>query len=229
MPQLTPLQRRQLNGVHPDLVKVVERFAQLYGKPFMVLEGLRSLARQKQLLAQGATTTLNSRHLTGHAVDICPIGPDGKASWAWPHYYPLAATMKQAAKDVGVPIEWGGDWRKFKDGPHWQLPWKAYPATKGVGFLNLTPEEEHEAFQYEPTDYETDAGAATKSVVTAGGGGLVGYGLAADPIVDLVNTLTGQQSELTSGDAVRVVLAAAIIGLSIWYAFKKARSPTNAP
>lgn len=229
MTQLTALQLRQLKGVHPDLVKVVVRFAELYGKPFMVLEGIRSLARQKLLLAQGATTTLNSRHLTGHAVDICPIDPaTRKASWAWPLYYPLAATMKQAAKDVGVAIEWGGDWRKFKDGPHWQLPWKAYPATSGNGFLNLTSEEEHEVFQYDPTDYETDAGAATKSVATAGGGGLVGYGLAADPIVDLVNTLTGQQYELTSGDVVRVVLAAAIVGLSLWYAFKKAR-PSHAP
>lgn len=224
--QLTPLQRRQLKGVHPDLVKVVECFAQLYGQPFMVLEGLRTLARQKKLLADGATTTLNSRHLTGHAVDICPIGPDGKASWAWPHYYPLAAAMKQAAKLTGVSIEWGGDWRKFKDGPHWQLPWKSYPATRGTGFLNLTPEEEHEAFQYAPTDYETDTGAATKSVATAGAGGLVGYGLVADPAADLVNVLTGQQGELTSGDVVRVGLAAVIVGLSLWYAYKKAR-PSN--
>ena len=99
---------------------------------FRVLEGVRTMERQKQLLAQGATTTLKSRHLTGHAVDIAPfLDTDGdgdkEVSWHWPHYSALASVMKASAKAVSVPIEWGGDWRTFKDGPHWQLPWKQYP------------------------------------------------------------------------------------------------------
>jgi peptidoglycan L-alanyl-D-glutamate endopeptidase CwlK len=115
-----------LEGVHPDLVKVMKRAIEISDLDFTVLEGLRTLATQKRYLAQGATRTLRSRHLTGHAVDIAPwIG--GKVRWDWPLYYRLEKIVKQAAKDVGVIVEWGGDWRTFKDGPHWQLPWKLYP------------------------------------------------------------------------------------------------------
>lgn len=116
----------RLVGVHPDLVKVMERAIEISDLDFTVLEGMRTLATQKKYLAQGATRTLRSRHLTGHAVDIAPwIG--GKVRWDWPLYYRLEKIVKQAAKDVGVTVEWGGDWRTFKDGPHWQLPWKLYP------------------------------------------------------------------------------------------------------
>lgn len=127
--KLSAKDRERLKGVHPDLVRVVERAAEITDRPFVILEGRRTLARQKQLLAQGATTTLNSRHLTGHAVDIAPLDTKGKESFSWPLYYPLAKIMKQAAKDVGVSIVWGGDWKDFLDGPHWELPWKIYPAT----------------------------------------------------------------------------------------------------
>lgn len=117
---------KRLEGVHPDLVKVMKRAIEISDLDFTVLEGLRTLATQKRYLAQGATRTLRSRHLTGHAVDIAPwIG--GKVRWDWPLYYRLADVVKQAAEDVGVKVEWGGDWRTFKDGPHWQLPWKLYP------------------------------------------------------------------------------------------------------
>lgn len=94
---------------------------------FTVLEGLRTLARQKQLLAKGATTTMRSRHLDGHAVDLGAIVA-GQIRWDWPLYYKLAEVVKAAAQAEQVPIEWGGDWRKFKDGPHWQLPWARYPS-----------------------------------------------------------------------------------------------------
>jgi peptidoglycan L-alanyl-D-glutamate endopeptidase CwlK len=118
--------RKRLEGVHPDLVRVVERAISLTPLDFTVLEGLRTLERQKQLKAQGATRTLNSRHLTGHAVDLAPF-VDGEVRWDWPLYHRLAKFVKQAAAELGVPIEWGGNWRSFKDGPHWQLPWKDYP------------------------------------------------------------------------------------------------------
>jgi peptidoglycan L-alanyl-D-glutamate endopeptidase CwlK len=119
----------RLEGVHPDLVRVVKKAAAMSALDFTVLEGLRTPARQRQLFSQGATKTLNSRHLTGHAVDLAPmIG--GKVSWDWPLYHQLAAVMKAAAKAENVPITWGGDWRTFKDGPHWELPWKQYPKGK---------------------------------------------------------------------------------------------------
>ena len=116
----------RLNGVHPDLVKVVKRAIQLTPVDFTVLEGLRTVERQKQLVAQGASKTMKSRHITGHAVDLAPV-IDGEVRWDWPLYKQIAPAVKQAAKEVGVPIEWGGDWLRFKDGPHWQLPWRKYP------------------------------------------------------------------------------------------------------
>lgn len=123
---LGPRSISRLADVHPDLVRVVRRAATMSSLDFTVLEGLRTLPRQKQLLAQGATRTLNSRHLTGHAVDLAPmIG--GTVSWDWPLYHRLAEIVKAAAEHEDVPITWGGDWENFKDGPHWELPWKQYP------------------------------------------------------------------------------------------------------
>ena len=123
---LGPRSIARLQDVHPDLVRVVRRAAVMSSLDFTVLEGMRTLLRQKQLLAQGATRTLNSRHLTGHAVDLAPmIG--GTVSWDWPLYDRLAKVVKAAADHEDVPITWGGDWESFKDGPHWELPWKQYP------------------------------------------------------------------------------------------------------
>jgi peptidoglycan L-alanyl-D-glutamate endopeptidase CwlK len=118
--------KERLKGVHPDLVRVVERAIQLTEVDFTVLEGLRTAARQQQLVKSGASKTLRSRHLTGHAVDLAAV-IDGEVRWDWPLYHRIAKAVKQAAAELKVPIEWGGDWRTFKDGPHWQLPWKQYP------------------------------------------------------------------------------------------------------
>ena len=118
--------RQRLQGLHPDLVKVVERAIQITPVDFTVLEGLRTIQRQQELLKSGASTTLKSRHLTGHAVDLGAF-VGGEVRWDWPLYYKIATAVKRAAKEVGVPIEWGGDWKTFKDGPHYQLPWSAYP------------------------------------------------------------------------------------------------------
>ena len=119
----------RLEGVHPDLVRVVKKAALLSDLDFTVLEGLRTVERQKQLVNQGASRTMNSRHITGHAVDLAPmIG--GEVSWAWPQYHRLAKIVMSAAADEKVPLVWGGSWRTFKDGPHWELPWKFYPKEK---------------------------------------------------------------------------------------------------
>lgn len=127
-----------LEGVHPDLVDVVKRAIEITPVDFTVIEGLRTEARQKKLFAEGASKTLNSRHLTGHAVDIVPF-IDGDISWHWPHYYPLAEAMKDAADELGVDIEWGGDWKRFKDGPHWQLPWNKYGKLDRHSLRDKTP------------------------------------------------------------------------------------------
>jgi len=119
---------RRLEGVHPDLVKVVKLAFDLSPNIFIVTEGLRTLERQKQLLAAGASQTLRSRHLTGHAVDLA-VKIGAEVRWDWPLYNGLAVVMKDAANRLEVPVEWGGDWKTFKDGPHFQLPWKEYPVT----------------------------------------------------------------------------------------------------
>lgn len=116
----------RLEGVHPDLVRVMKRAIGCTPLDFSIIEGVRTLARQKQLMAAGATRTMNSRHLTGHAVDVAPY-INGTIRWDWPLYHQLAAVIKKAACDEDVPLQWGGDWKSFKDGPHWELKWKAYP------------------------------------------------------------------------------------------------------
>ena len=122
---------KNLKGVHPDLVKIVERAHEIAiedGKDFIVTEGLRTVARQRELFAHGATTTMKSRHLNGHAVDLMAM-VGGQGRWDWPLYEHLWGYMGQSAKELSFPLEWGGNWKKFKDGPHFQLPWKDYPLT----------------------------------------------------------------------------------------------------
>jgi peptidoglycan L-alanyl-D-glutamate endopeptidase CwlK len=132
----------RLSGVHPDLVRVVERAAAQAPLLFIVIEGVRTPKRQSELLALGKTQTLRSRHLRESnecgmscAVDLA-IWEDRDAdrvvdadelSWKFPYYKTLAATVKSAATELGVHIEWGGDWATLKDGPHFQLPWFVYP------------------------------------------------------------------------------------------------------
>ena len=121
----------RLNGVHPDLVKVVERAIQITTVDFAVLEGVRDPLRQKKLVESGASQTMNSRHIPGadgyaKAVDL-GAWVDDQVDWSWPLYHKIADAMKEAGRQVKVPIEWGGDFRTFKDGPHFQLPRKEYP------------------------------------------------------------------------------------------------------
>jgi peptidoglycan L-alanyl-D-glutamate endopeptidase CwlK len=127
----------KMKGVHPDLIRVIKRASEISKVPFIVVEGLRTAARQRELLAAKATKTLNSRHITGHAVDIVPI-LDGKPRWDWPLYLQLAAAVREAARVESVPIRWGGTWsalhtikgaitsamlsKSFPDGPHFELP-----------------------------------------------------------------------------------------------------------
>jgi len=111
---------QRLSGVHPDLQAVVKRAIEITPVDFVVIEGLRTKARQAYLLDAGKSRTMNSYHLTGHAVDIAPI-IDGKVSWDWKYFHPLADAMKQAAEELNVKITWGGSWKTFPDGPHFQI------------------------------------------------------------------------------------------------------------
>lgn len=116
----------RLVGVHPDLVKVVRLAIELTEVDFGVTEGVRTVEKQREYVAKGASKTMNSRHLTGHAVDLAAfIGSEVR--WDWPLYHKIADAMKRASKSLAVPIVWGGDWKTFKDGPHFELDRAAYP------------------------------------------------------------------------------------------------------
>lgn len=119
---------RNLLGVHPDLTRLM-RESHAKCPPslsFIIIEGRRTLTRQKQLVADGASRTLNSRHLTGHAVDIMAT-INNRGRWDWPLYAQLAVLIKAEAARLSIPIIWGGDWRTFRDGPHYELSRKHYP------------------------------------------------------------------------------------------------------
>jgi peptidoglycan L-alanyl-D-glutamate endopeptidase CwlK len=128
--------RAQLVGVHPDLRRVVERALELTAVDFAIVEGLRSLARQKTLVAKGASKTLASKHLLqvdgwGHAVDAMAVGDldgdgdvdaqDKGRTWDPAVYAQIAEAFDAAAAELGVAIRWGGRFKSFFDGPHFEL------------------------------------------------------------------------------------------------------------
>ncbi|MEY2633058.1 MAG: hypothetical protein RIR00_1712 [Pseudomonadota bacterium] len=143
----------ELQGVHPDLVKVVNRAIEISTQDFSVHDGIRTQEEQKKLYASGASQTLDSRHITGHAVDLVPYIA-GKLRWEWDPIYKIAEAMRVAARELKVPIRWGGAWdvlltesdetpeemvvsygarrraaghKVFIDGPHFELPKALYP------------------------------------------------------------------------------------------------------
>jgi peptidoglycan L-alanyl-D-glutamate endopeptidase CwlK len=123
---LTERDRQRLKGVRADLRMVVELARK--SCPFIVVEGLRTEARQKVLVATGKSLTLKSKHLLGHAVDVAPL-VRGVLSWDAADFRPLAAAMEEAAARLGVRIEWGGRWRKLVDCPHFELVDASNPAS----------------------------------------------------------------------------------------------------
>lgn len=112
--------RANLQGVHPALVSVVEHAIRLTTVDFQVFEGLRTRERQRRLVEQGASQTMDSRHIIGqdgfgHAVDLVPLidfDGDGKSElrWDWPLCYRVAEVVRQASIELNVPIRWGGVW-----------------------------------------------------------------------------------------------------------------------
>lgn len=134
-----PQSRRRLSGVHPSLVRVVERALQISAQDFMVLEGVRTLGRQRELYAQGRTApgkivtwTMNSNHFVnsktgyGHAVDLVPFPVDWEDLKKFDE---INRAMEAAAKELNINIRWGADWdedgkpreRGESDSPHFEL------------------------------------------------------------------------------------------------------------
>lgn len=129
---LTPSSLKLLDKVHPDLIKILKLAASRTKLAVKITCGKRSMAEQRHMVEIKASKTMNSRHLIGpdgfaHAVDVAFV-VRGKTRFDWPLYYEFEPLMKAAAKELHLPIEWGGDWESFKDGPHFQLPYGAkYP------------------------------------------------------------------------------------------------------
>lgn len=134
--RLSEKSEARLEGVHPDLVKVVKRAIEITATDFTVTEGVRTKETQAAYVKKGVSKTMNSNHLQqadgyGHAVDLYPVVSgkvvnDWQVNWlkkeesmrAWDN---VSGAMKQAAAELGVKIQWGGDWKSFKDGPHYEL------------------------------------------------------------------------------------------------------------
>ena len=111
MPKFTFGQKslRELEGVHPELVAIVHRALELTDQDFAVHDGLRTRAEQEQLLISGASQTLESKHLTGDAVDLVPV-INGKLRWEWEPIYSVAKAVRQAARELDIKIRWGAAW-----------------------------------------------------------------------------------------------------------------------
>lgn len=109
-----------LAGVHPKLQLVAARALELTTVDFLVTDGLRTLAEQRKLVAKGASKTMKSKHLLGRAIDVVAwVG--GTFSYKESLMKAISVAFKQAAEELNVPIEWGGDWKSFVDTPHFQL------------------------------------------------------------------------------------------------------------
>lgn len=139
---------QRLEGVEPALVEVVQFAITVTKIDFGVTEGLRTVERQRELVASGASQTMDSKHIKGMAVDLVAYIGD-RVSWELNLYDDLADAMKLGAIEIGVPVRWGGAWnvpdirewdgtmqdamdyyvdsrrregrRPFIDGPHFEL------------------------------------------------------------------------------------------------------------
>lgn len=111
---------KRLVGVHPLLQQLMRRALEESPYDFSITEGLRTVELQKIYFENGKSKTMNSKHLRGLAVDIAVL-VDGKVTWDLDYYKIVAAHIKKVATALNIPIVWGGDWRSFIDGPHFEL------------------------------------------------------------------------------------------------------------
>lgn len=208
---------QRLEGVHPDLVAIVKRAITISKVDFMVIEGMRSEAQQQENIRKGVSWTMRSRHLVhadgyAYAVDLAPL-IGGKIPWDnWRYFEIVADAMKQAARDLGVPIEWGGDWKKTRDGPHFQLPWGKYPG-------NLSKGEIRRAVADEPRN-ETHLGQS-RTIQGAGAGATAGTVITVDNATDMAQQLDQAQGHISTGTLIGLAAGAVIIGASLYVIYAR--------
>ncbi len=109
-----------LEGVHPDMQELVKQAIQISTIDFGISEGLRTKERQKLLFEQGKSQTMNSKHLKGLAIDVY-AWKDGAVSWDFLDYEVINIAFTEASVRLNIPYVWGGSWKTFKDGPHFEL------------------------------------------------------------------------------------------------------------
>lgn len=126
---LTATSLKRLENVEPALVDIIKEAISRTMLNVQISEGARSLAQQKKNLAKGVSQTIKSKHLDpdgsgpkkARAVDIAIITADGKYDAALKNYRVFADIVKKVAKEKGIKIKWGGDWKTLVDGPHFEL------------------------------------------------------------------------------------------------------------
>ena len=129
---------KSLKGIHPDLSKVLTKAIETSPIDFTITDGLRTTAQQKALYAKGRTTSGSivtnadgvknkSNHQAksdgyGYAVDLYPYyNGSVQVNDDKTLINKIAPHIKKVAKEMGINIEWGGDWKSFKDYPHFEL------------------------------------------------------------------------------------------------------------
>jgi peptidoglycan L-alanyl-D-glutamate endopeptidase CwlK len=226
--------RKKLSGVNPDLVRVAERAAEISPIPFKVTDGLRTIAQQRENVRKGVSKTMNSRHITGHAIDIVPIvdlNDDGKVTsdemWHHSQLVKLSPYIKKAFRDCGVPFEWGGDWPGSWDKPHWQLPWKKYPI-RTASLEGLDPE----LMQILMEDPDLEHGRMETPLVTTKGGSLLGGGSAlgggAGIASDAAYKLSEADAHISAGNVIGLIIGLLILlggGLALYTQWEERGKP----
>ncbi len=136
-PSYLPLQRfnaeslRIVQGIHPDLLKVVARAVEISDHKFQVVPkngGMRSAEMQRKLKRKGASKAKLGRHTIGYAIDLVPVDDEGQPNFRnLKGFDEIKRAMKLASEELGIPIDWGGSWKKLVDKPHYELNRKVYP------------------------------------------------------------------------------------------------------
>ena len=122
----------RLNGVHPDLIRLIKRAIYISEVDFVIVQGLRTLAEQKANVAKGASQTMNSRHFPGKegygcAVDIA-AWVENKIAWVpISLYHKIHEAFVKAGQVEDVKFTWGGSWKSLQDYGHFELQWAVYP------------------------------------------------------------------------------------------------------
>ncbi len=115
-----------LKTLKPKLGDVVKRAQELSGVKFVIGAGARTEELQKKAVKWGWSKTMDSDHLDkdgsgSRAVDLWPVDDDGAVDFDDAKQMAIVSAMKQAAKELGVTLDIGAEWKKFKDKPHFAI------------------------------------------------------------------------------------------------------------